>query len=145
MPTLHARDWSRELEESEYCLPFTVGAEEHERGARAGRVVSFRDEVCLPMLDAGISQGLGIEWGDLGLDRAGEENRDQVDEEVGSVFEFGMVLGIEAGSLESLEQEEDESLVSEVSAIDSLDSDISAAESEWTVFSEEAEGIEMFF
>lgn len=134
---MHARDWSRELEESEFGLPFAVGREEHERGARGGRVVSFRDEVLLPTFDVGLSRGLGIEWGDLTWDRP-----EAVVEDVDSVFEFGMVLGIERGSLGD---DEDGSLFREGSAIGSLESDVSAADSDWTAFSEEAEGIEMFF
>jgi hypothetical protein len=137
---VHARDWSRELEESEFGLPFVVGREERERGGR--RVVNFRDEVLLPRLDESLSQGLGIEWGDVtwdGVDR-GEVGGEE--EDVGSVFEFGMVLGIETGSLGD---DEEGSLVSEGSAIGSLESDVSAADSDWTAFSEEAEGIEMFF
>jgi len=49
------RDWSRELEESDYKLPFPVAIEETERGGGSTRrTVSFRDEVeerLLPRLE----------------------------------------------------------------------------------------------
>jgi hypothetical protein len=135
------------LEESEFGLPFVVGEEERERGARGGRVVSFRDEVYLPVLDTSISQGLAIEWAEMGLGGVEEDGVEGGEVELGeeegeSAFEFGMVLEIETGSME---EESDGSLVSEGSTVESLESGVSTADSAWTAFSEEADGIEMFF
>jgi hypothetical protein len=136
--TLHARDWSRELEESDYCLPFAVGRDDIERGTR-GRVVSFLDERCvLPMLD--VPSGLGIDvndWNKRGV--LGEEEGDLVGV-MGGGIEV-VELRLEGVEMES-EVESDGGLRREGSGIESLVTDVSATESEWTSFSEQAEGIE---
>ena len=116
------RDWSEELEESEYHLPFHVAPEETERGGGrtpARRMVSFLDEVdedgggsYLPRLDASFA-GQGL----------------MIDVESSSPREAeGSTVGTESNS-----------------GLESMDTDISVTDSEWTAFSEEAEGIEMFF
>lgn len=116
------RDWSGELEESEFHLPFHIAPEDTERGgwrAPARRMVSFLDEVdedgrgsYLPRLDTSfVGQGL------------------MIDVESSSPLEaVGSAAGTESNS-----------------GLESMDTDVSATDSEWTAFSEEAEGIEMFF
>lgn len=130
------------MEESEYCLPFDVGKEEMERGER-GRVVRFRDEQCiLPALDmSAFSLGLGIDLASLGLANEFAFRDDKVEVEEGGFGRFTGLVRVETGS----RIESDGSLRREGSRIESLVTDVSATESEWTAFSEEAEGIEMFF
>jgi hypothetical protein len=114
------RDWSGELEESDYRLPFPIGLEETERGGE--RIVSFRDEIILPIIDTSFAgQGLMIDIEQMGASTV-EEKGEREDVE-------GSTVGMES---------------SFSSGIESLETDISATDSEWTAFSEEAEGIEMF-
>jgi hypothetical protein len=110
------RDWSGELEESEYHLPFPAAEDETQQVHRPNgrRMVSFQDDVNggLPTLDTTLSQGLMIDM-----------------EESPVEDEFGR----------------DESAAgTESSGVESVDTDYSAG-SEWTALSEEAEGIEMMF
>ena len=46
----HTRDWSGELEESDFRLPFPIAPEDTKRGGN-GRTIRFRDEIVLPRLD----------------------------------------------------------------------------------------------
>src|SRR5579862_6123432 len=58
------RDWSDELEESEFHLPFPVASHDHERGGvPMGRMVSFREDVRVrPRIDTlFVEQGLMID------------------------------------------------------------------------------------
>ena len=116
----YRRDWSGELEESDYRLPFPLGVEETERGRRT---VSFRDEIVLPRIDTSVAgQGLMIDMEQMGTSTVEEEGeREDVE---------GSAVGTES-SLSS--------------PIESLETDMSTSDSEWTAFSEEAEGIEMLF
>ena len=114
------RDWSGELEESDYRLPFPVSIEETERGGR--RMVSFRDEIVLPRIDTSfIGQGLMIDMEQIGASTL-EETGEGEDIE-------GSAVGTES---------------SFSSGIESLETDMST-DSEWTASFEEAEGIEMLF
>jgi hypothetical protein len=121
------RDWSGELEESEYRLPFTVATEDSERGNGVSergnrviprRIVSFQDDVeGLPRLDT-LPHGLMVDVEESPVEREHED--DEMD---------GM-----------------SSAVGTESSVDgSVETYTSAADSEWTAFSEEAEGIEMYF
>lgn len=118
------RDWSRELEESEYRLPFPVASEETERGGGSRRrTISFRDEIVLPRLDnafTNMGQGLMIDMEERMTSSSPVEMMERDDAE-------GSAVGTESSGNESLE------------------TDISATDSEWTAFSAEAEGIEMLF
>lgn len=74
------RDWSGELEESEYSLPFPVAVEETERGSSTKPKVSSRDESCalsLPRVDTSIGgEGLMLDVEGLALSvgQSGYEN-----------------------------------------------------------------------
>jgi hypothetical protein len=57
----------------------------------------------------------------------------------------GQGLMIDVGSSSPVEAEGSAVGTESNSGLESMDTDISAADSEWTAFSEEAEGIEMFF
>lgn len=115
------RDWSGELEESEYRLPFTVATEDSERGNRVTsprRIVSFQDDVeGVPRLDTS-PQGLMIDV---------EESLVEREHEGGEMDGRLSVMGTDS------------------SVVGSLETYTSAGDSEWTAFSEEAEGIEMYF
>lgn len=108
------RDWSGELEESEYYLPFPVAEESQQvRRPMERRMVSFQEDVNsgLPRLDMTLGQGLGI---DMAMEESPVEDEFERDESA---------VGTESSGVET---------------------DYSAG-SEWTAFSEEAEGIEMMF
>jgi hypothetical protein len=112
------RDWSGELEESEYHLPFPVG-DETQHGSlpvATRRMVSFRDDVGggLPRLDTSLEHGLMIDMTMQELPV--EDEYDGIESAVGT----------------------------ESSGFESLEMDCSRGP-EWTAFSEEAEGIEMMF
>lgn len=121
------RDWSGELEESEYHLPFPVATEETERGGHGvvQRIVSFQDEKGgLPQLDTSFAgQGLMI---DVDSHIVAERVEDEADRMSSSV-------GTESSSVESLD------------TFTSVDTYTSVVDSEWTALSQEADGIEMYF
>jgi hypothetical protein len=121
------RDWSGELEESEYLLPFPVAVEETERGGGGTRrMVSFRDELVLPRIDfTFMGQGLMIDIDVQGIMSSsgqimGDDERDRDVE--------WSVVETDVSGIESLEE-----------------TDVSTTDSEWTAFLEEAKGIEMLF
>jgi len=129
--TLHARDWSCELEESEYNLPFELGAEEMERGSRTtrSRIVKFRDDTpimthkdeYLPALDTNLcAQGLGTDSRSPGF-----ENR--MKHVAGGLPGILENAGAEMGSIV-----ETDSSLTKGNGIESMVTDVSATESEWT-------------
>jgi len=129
--TLHVRDWSSELEESDYCLPVELAADEMERisGTTRSRVVRFRDDTPTithadeypPAVDTNSStQGLGTAAQSLGL----EIRTEKAEEGLSGILE---IVGCETGSIV-----ETDSSLSEGSGIESLVTDVSTTESEWT-------------
>lgn len=110
------RDWSGELEESEYRLPFPISLEEIERGGRSKpkRLALLPDEVKRrfpPTLDISF---------------------------VGSMIDIEFPVNDE-------EEIEETEVDIEGSGLESLETDGNVTDSEWTAFAKELEGIEIFF
>ena len=127
---LHVRDWSSELEESDYCLPVELGADEMERvsGTTRSRIVRFCDDTPItthtdeypPALDTNSSiQGVATDLRSLGLDIRTEKA-----EGLPGILDN---VGCETESIV-----ETDSSLSKGGEIECFVKDASATESEWT-------------
>jgi hypothetical protein len=145
------RDWSGELEESEFHLPFPVAVEEHERGPVAGDGLSClaeHGERGYVRDNGGLLRdnvGLGVHGSPCAKGARTVSFRDEM--QLPKLDTVSLTIG--QGLMIDMDETEDVEgnmtmMMLEPSSATTEDSDMTRS-SEWTAFSEEAEGIEMLF